>query len=223
MERDTPPSRSLWKGRSKRKHNRFDIEAYYRNKTKTFWFGPLTIGTKTERFILFQNYLKSNWNILAFVFSLKTKPEWNRVYFLPDRNVSIQLSFRGTKTELFYFQKIISKQNQNVLNCVRVFKRQNKTFTCSKKKLESTRTKAFGPFFLVLMENVLFRSRILFLKWIYSIFFGTKAKKQCFRSWKNVGLTLLVLHSSVGYIIAHYGRCSVAQLGQACPVPLVTD
>ncbi len=26
----------LWKGRSKRKHKRFDIEAYYRNKTKTF-------------------------------------------------------------------------------------------------------------------------------------------------------------------------------------------
>ncbi len=24
------------------KHKRFDIEAYYRNKTKTFWFGPKT-------------------------------------------------------------------------------------------------------------------------------------------------------------------------------------
>jgi hypothetical protein len=26
----------LWKGRSKGKHKRFDIKAYYRNKTKTF-------------------------------------------------------------------------------------------------------------------------------------------------------------------------------------------
>ena len=40
----------LWKGRSKRKHKRFDIEAYYRNKTNTFLFGPLIIGTKAERF-----------------------------------------------------------------------------------------------------------------------------------------------------------------------------
>jgi hypothetical protein len=29
-------------------------------------FGPLIIGTKAERFNLFQNYLKSNWNVLAF-------------------------------------------------------------------------------------------------------------------------------------------------------------
>ncbi len=40
---------------SKRKHKRFDIEAYNWNKTKTFWFGPLIIGTKSERFNLFQN------------------------------------------------------------------------------------------------------------------------------------------------------------------------
>ena len=55
----------LWKGRSKRKRKRFDIEAYYRNKTKTFWFGPFIIGTKAELFNLFQNDLKSNQNVLA--------------------------------------------------------------------------------------------------------------------------------------------------------------
>ena len=42
----------LWKGLSKRKHKRFDIGAYYRNKTKTFWFGPLSIGTKPKCFDL---------------------------------------------------------------------------------------------------------------------------------------------------------------------------
>jgi hypothetical protein len=46
---------------SKRKHKRFDIEAYYRNKTKTFLFGPLMVGTKAECFNLFQNCLKSKW------------------------------------------------------------------------------------------------------------------------------------------------------------------
>ncbi len=49
---------------SKRKHKRFYIEAYYRNKTKTFWFGPLFIGTKAERFNLFQNGLELNRNVL---------------------------------------------------------------------------------------------------------------------------------------------------------------
>jgi len=47
-------------------HEHFDIEAYYQNKTKTFWFDPFIIGTKAERFNLFQNYLKSNQNVLVF-------------------------------------------------------------------------------------------------------------------------------------------------------------
>ncbi len=79
------------------KHRRFDIEAYYRNKTKTFWFGPLIIGTKAERFSLFQNCLKSNRNVLAIFLSFKTKPEWNRVNLVSDRNVSIHLGFIQTK------------------------------------------------------------------------------------------------------------------------------
>jgi hypothetical protein len=37
---------------SKRKHKRTDIEAYYRNESKTFWFGPLAIGTKAKHFDL---------------------------------------------------------------------------------------------------------------------------------------------------------------------------
>ncbi len=37
---------------SKRKHKRFDIEAYYRNESETFWFGPLTIGMKAKHFDL---------------------------------------------------------------------------------------------------------------------------------------------------------------------------
>ena len=45
---------------SKRKQKRSDIEAYYRNESETFWFGPLKIGTEAERFglgwiFLFQN------------------------------------------------------------------------------------------------------------------------------------------------------------------------
>jgi hypothetical protein len=36
--------------KSKRKQKRSDIEAYYRKKSKTFWFGPLKIVTEAERF-----------------------------------------------------------------------------------------------------------------------------------------------------------------------------
>jgi hypothetical protein len=41
---------------SKRKDKRFDIEAYYRNESKTFWFGPLTIGTKAKHIDLVQKF-----------------------------------------------------------------------------------------------------------------------------------------------------------------------
>jgi hypothetical protein len=34
----------------KQKHKRFNIGAYYRNKTKTFLFDQLIIGTKADRF-----------------------------------------------------------------------------------------------------------------------------------------------------------------------------
>jgi hypothetical protein len=93
------PNCWLWKGISKRKHKRFDIEPYYRNESKTFWFRLHIIGTKAERFNLFQNCLKSNRNVLATFLSLKTKSERNRVNLLSDRNVSIHLGFRGNKTE----------------------------------------------------------------------------------------------------------------------------
>ncbi len=52
---------------------------------------------KTERFNLFQNYLKSNRNVLA---SSETKPERNQANFLSDRKFSINLCFKGNKTEL---------------------------------------------------------------------------------------------------------------------------
>jgi hypothetical protein len=39
---------------SKRKDKRFDIEAYYRNESKTFWSGLLTMGTKAKHIDLVQ-------------------------------------------------------------------------------------------------------------------------------------------------------------------------
>jgi hypothetical protein len=39
---------------SKRNDKPVDIEAYYRNESKTFWFGPLTVGTKAKHIDLFK-------------------------------------------------------------------------------------------------------------------------------------------------------------------------
>jgi hypothetical protein len=50
----------------KRKHKRSDIEAYYRNKTKTFLFGPHTIGTKAKHFDLVQNSFLLQANRFCF-------------------------------------------------------------------------------------------------------------------------------------------------------------
>jgi hypothetical protein len=53
--------------KSKRKDKRFDIEAYYRNESKTFRFGPLTIGTKTNQIDLVQRifYCEQIVSVLA--------------------------------------------------------------------------------------------------------------------------------------------------------------
>jgi hypothetical protein len=48
---------------SKQKQKRFDIEAYYRNESKIFSFGPLMIGTKTEHFDLVQKLSEAKWNV----------------------------------------------------------------------------------------------------------------------------------------------------------------
>ncbi len=45
---------------SKRNQKLSDIEAYYRNENKTFWFGPLKIGTEAERFGLVRIFLYQN-------------------------------------------------------------------------------------------------------------------------------------------------------------------
>jgi hypothetical protein len=51
---------------SKRKQKRSDIEAYYRNESKTFWFGPLKIGTEAERFGLVRLRLEKKQNVTVF-------------------------------------------------------------------------------------------------------------------------------------------------------------
>ncbi len=39
-----------------RKHKRSDIVAYYRNESKTFWYGPCKICTEAAHFDLVQSF-----------------------------------------------------------------------------------------------------------------------------------------------------------------------
>jgi hypothetical protein len=52
---------------TKRKHKRSDIEANYQNESKTFCFGPHTIGTKAKHFDLVQRifYCEQIVSVLA--------------------------------------------------------------------------------------------------------------------------------------------------------------
>ncbi len=73
---------------------------------------------------------------------------------------------------------MIARRNQNVSNSPEFFKDKTKLLIVSKKCENWPEQKLLNQNFLVLIENVLFRSRILFQKRIYSIFFGTKAGKR---------------------------------------------
>ncbi len=59
----------------KRKCKRSDIEANYRNESKTFWFGSIIIGTKAKHFDLVQKdfYCKQIVSVLAQKFWDKAK------------------------------------------------------------------------------------------------------------------------------------------------------
>ena len=137
---------------SKRKHKRFDIEAYYRNKSRTFQSVPKLFKIKSERFGVFLKFKKPNQNENEFI-------------FLSDRNVSIHLCFRGIKTELLYVLKNYIRPGPKRFKLRRNFFKTKQNFYLFQKKFENRpEQKLLDQIFLVLIENVLFRSRILFLK-----------------------------------------------------------
>ncbi len=95
---------------SKRKDKRFDIEAYYRNESKTFWYGLLIIGTKAKFFDLVQNfcYCKQIVFILAYKFwdeakhfDLIWKLSWSK------QNILIWSAYYQNENKTFWFGPLI--------------------------------------------------------------------------------------------------------------------
>jgi hypothetical protein len=64
--------------------------------------------------------------------------------------------------------------------------------------------KLLDQIFLVLIENVLFRSRIFFLKRIYSIFFGTKASKRMLSILKERWFDIAIYYIHLSSLRFHF-------------------
>ena len=89
---------------SKRKQKRSDIEAYYRNESKTFWFGPCKIWTEADHFDLVQSFF---FKVGSFLFWPKDSgTKQNNLFW--SRNCLRQ---SGT----FLFNPKSKRSNQNVL------------------------------------------------------------------------------------------------------------
>ena len=80
---------------------------------------------------------------------------------------------------MFVFLNNDSKTKPKRFKLRQGFLKTKKTLNCLKKKFENgLEQKRLNLNFIVLIENILLRSRILFQKRIYSLFFGTKAGKR---------------------------------------------
>ncbi len=62
---------------SERKHKRSDIEAYYRNESKSFWFGQLKIGMEADRFDLVQIFYYQEQIVSILAQRFWDEAEWN--------------------------------------------------------------------------------------------------------------------------------------------------
>ncbi len=132
---------------SKRKDKRSDIEAYYRNESKTFWFGPLTFWTKAKHIDLVHKnfFCKQIVSILAqkfwdeakqfiwsgnclrqsrmLLFNPKTNRSklkvliWSDYYRHESKTFWFGLLIISTKAKHFDLVCLLSELKQNILIC----------------------------------------------------------------------------------------------------------
>ncbi len=94
----------------------------------------------------------------------------------------------------FVFLKNYIRKKPKRLKLCQEFLKQN-FYLLQKKFGNRPEQKLLDEIFLVLIENVLFRSRILFLKGIYSIFFGTKASKRMLSFLKERWFDIAIVYT----------------------------
>ncbi len=116
---------------SKRKQKRSDIEAYYRNESKTFWFVPLKNWTEAERFGLVRIFLyrKQFVSVLAHrfwaeanQFDLVQKLSEERSYVIKKRidrsKVLIWFPYYWSESKTFWFGLLIFRTEEKYFDLV---------------------------------------------------------------------------------------------------------
>ncbi len=111
---------------SKRKQKRSYIEAYYWNESKTFWFGPLKIGTEAEGFGLVRIFLyqKQFVSVLA-----RSEPIWfgpEIVWGEAERSYVIKTLIDRSKG--FDLVPLLLERKQNILIWSAFFQNWSKIF-----------------------------------------------------------------------------------------------
>ncbi len=107
--------------------------------------------------------------------------------FVLDRIVFVCFKPLRNQNRTLHFQKMISKRNQNVSIAPGFSKDKRKLLVVPEKFGNGPEQKLLDHIFLVLIENVLFRSKNEYIR----SFLEQKQQNGSFRSWKNFGLTLL--------------------------------
>jgi hypothetical protein len=98
--------------------------------------------------------------------------------FLPVRNVFVCFKLLRNQNRTFVFAKNDIKTKPKRYKLHQGFPKTKQNFLLFQKKFRNgPEQKLLDQIFLVLIENFLFRSRILFQKQIYSIFFWNKSSK----------------------------------------------
>ncbi len=113
---------------SQRKQKRSDIEAYYRNESKTFWFGPLKIGTEAERFGLVRIFCVKSSSFPFWPIGSGTK-QTNLIWSKNCRSKRFWfgLLIISTKVKHFDLVCLLSERKQNVLIWSAYYQNKSKT------------------------------------------------------------------------------------------------
>ncbi len=167
VKKSRQPFRQRWINRKAQEQGNTDKEHYWR-------------GLASQLAILFAILCVIKTFPYTYA-SEETKPNFCELFpnfFTSSERFCLLQAAQELKQNFCVFKK--SYQNKTkLLQIVPEFLKTKENFYLFQKKFgNGPEQKLLDQIFLVLIENVLFRSRNLFQKQIYSIFFGTKAAKR---------------------------------------------
>ena len=114
----------------------FRYRSLLSEQNQNLWFGPLIIGTKAERFNLFQNYLKSNWNVLAF-FKVQKRNQ-NETELISYRIETFPYNYASKETKRNFCELFPNFFTSSERFCLlQLLRNQKRTFVFSKNDIKT--------------------------------------------------------------------------------------